>query len=247
MPVKLLRFLASGLWLVGTLVLAALDLLQVAIRDGFQPTSEARARWLQRNARRVMQVFVAELITQGVQPRAGLLVANHISYVDILVLGTISPAVFVAKSEVAGWPVFGWFASGCGTIFVRRSIRGDVARISEEIRQRMERGFLVVLFPEGTSSDGTAVLPFKSSLLEPVKRGAGEVFTAHLSYHNRTESAPTQVPYWGEMTLVPHLVKLLGQPRCRARVNLSAVTQIPDCRKELARQLQAEVTRLQSA
>lgn len=241
---KLLRFLATSIWFVGTLLFAALDLFFVALRHGFHPSSHARSLWLQRNSRRVVKVIVADSDTGKIRPGAGLLVCNHVSYVDILVLGSIAPAVFVAKSEVADWPVFGWFARGCGTIFVRRSVRSDVTRIGDEIRDRLKRGFLVVLFPEGTSSDGRAVLPFKSSLLEPVRELGRDVYAAHVSYARADGVPETDVPYWGDMTLFPHMLKLLSQPRVRARVSMRAVTELPDDRKELARQLQAEVTRL---
>jgi 1-acyl-sn-glycerol-3-phosphate acyltransferase len=242
--VKLLRFLVSSIWLVGTLLLATVDLFVVALRHGFHPSSHARSLWLQRNSRRVVKVIVAECDASSVRLGAGLLVCNHVSYVDILVLGSIAPAVFVAKSEVAKWPVFGWFARGCGTIFVRRELRSDVTRISDEIRNRLQRGFLVVLFPEGTSSDGGEVLPFKSSLLEPVRAVGRDVYAAHVSYVQRDGTPGTNVPYWGEMTMLPHLLRLLSQPRVKARVGLRAVKELPDCRKELARQLQAEVTQL---
>jgi len=245
--VKLLRLLVGSVLVVAALLLAALDILLVALRHGLRPPLEARAVWLQRNSRRMVKIFVAECDAGDIRPRAGLLVCNHLSYVDILVLGSIAPAVFVAKSEVAGWPVFGWFAQVCGTIFIRRTVRGDVTRIGAEIRDRLERGFLVVLFPEGTSSDGREVLPFKSSLLEPVREVGRDVFAAHVSYTRADGSPETDVPYWGEMTLLPHMARLLGQPRAKARVSLRAVTELPDCRKELARQLQHEVTRLKPA
>ena len=241
---KLARLLVGSLWVAAALLVAAVDLFLVALRHGFRPPLEARAVWLQRNSRRMVKVFAAECELPGVRPRAGLLVCNHVSYVDILVLGAMAPAVFVAKSEVAGWPVFGWFAQACGTIFVRRAVRGDVARIGAEIRDRLERGFLVVLFPEGTSSDGRAVLPFKSALLAPVSEVGRELFAAHVSYARTNGSPDTDIPYWGDMTLVTHMVKLLSQPRVKARVSLRAVAAWPQCRKELARQLQDEVARL---
>ena len=242
-----LRLLVGSVWAAGTLLWAALDLFLVTLRHGFRPSLEVKAVWLQRNSRRMVKIFVKQWDAAGVHPRARLLVCNHVSYVDILVLGSITPAVFVAKSEVAGWPVFGWFAQACGTIFVRRTVRGDVTRIGAEIRDRLHRGFLVVLFPEGTSSDGREVLPFKSSLLEPVREVGRDVFAAHVSYSRADGSPGTDVPYWGDMTLLPHMLKLFSQPRVNARVNLRAVPVLPDCRKELARQLQDEVARLKPA
>jgi len=102
----------------------------------------------------------------------------------------------------------------------------------------------VVLFPEGTSSDGREVLPFKSSLLEPVQGVPHAVYAAHVSYHRADGSPASRVPYWGEMTLLPHMISLLGQPRVSARVSLHRVDSLPADRKELARHLQSEVARL---
>jgi 1-acyl-sn-glycerol-3-phosphate acyltransferase len=242
--VNLLRLLIAFSWLLATLLLAALDLIWVAVRHGLHPNSHARAQWLQRNCRRVGKVMVAESLSRGAPSGGGLLVCNHVSYLDILVIGAVAPAVFVAKSEVASWPVFGWFARACGTIFVQRERRRDVARIADEIRDRLERGFLIVLFPEGTSSSGLEVLPFKSSLLEPIRDVGRSLYAAHVSYQCRDGNRETKVPYWGEMTLLPHMLELLSQPRVRARLNLSPVKAVPDDRKELARQLQATVAQL---
>jgi 1-acyl-sn-glycerol-3-phosphate acyltransferase len=244
--VKPLRFVFRLSWLLAMLVIAGLDAFLLSLRHGFRAPLAARTRWLQRHARQVSRVFVARVELEGKQPAAGLLVCNHISYVDILVLAAMAPAVFVAKSEVARWPVFGWFAQFCGTIFVRRGVRADVARVGAEIRDRLHRGFLVVVFPEGTSSNGNEVLPFRSSLLEPVVEVEREVIAGHLGYERPGCEGDPEVGYWGDMTLVPHMTNLLARPRVLARVSFGAPLELPDCRKELARHLHAEVRRLKA-
>src|SRR5258705_9602546 len=113
------------------------------------------ARWLHRICLRVLRVFAVQSTVIGTVPTRGLLVANHLGYLDIVLLGALTPCVFVAKSEVKGWPVFGWFARLAGTIFVDRDNRRDAARTNETIRAALRDGALVVLFPEGTSSDGS--------------------------------------------------------------------------------------------
>jgi len=97
-----------------------------------------------------------------------LIVSNHVSYFDVAALGPQHPMAFVAKSEVAGWPVIGWLAGHAGTIFVNRKSRIASAKDKRVIRARLDRGEAIVLFPEGTSSDGQRVLPFKSALLGAV-------------------------------------------------------------------------------
>ena len=98
-------------------------------------------------------------------PSSGLLVSNHLSYLDIVVLSSIRPCVFVAKRDVARWPLFGWLAHAAGTIFVDRERRFSTEFVNG-IHEAIAAGLPVVLFPEGTSSDGSTVLPFKSALLE---------------------------------------------------------------------------------
>jgi 1-acyl-sn-glycerol-3-phosphate acyltransferase len=131
-----------------------------------------------------------------------------------------------------------------GTIYIRRERRSDVARTSEEIRRVMREGHLVVLFPEGTSSDGRQVLPFKSSLLEPATGTDHELFAGHITYAITDGSVENDVCYWGDMEFLPHAVKLLTRPRVAASVRFSRVQASEASRKELARQLHAEVVRL---
>lgn len=105
------------------------------------------------------------VIGKPVEGRGVLMVANHTSYLDILALGGIARVSFVAKSEVAGWPLFGTFARLQRTVFVKRGRRSQTGAARDQIRDRILEGDALVLFPEGTSSDGNRVLPFKSALL----------------------------------------------------------------------------------
>jgi 1-acyl-sn-glycerol-3-phosphate acyltransferase len=228
-------------------MVAAGDALCVAVKHAFKPPLGVRTQWLQRNARSVLQVFASTVKTVGPLPKAGLLVSNHLSYLDILLLGSLTPAVFVSKYEVRLWPVLGWFSRMGGTIYIQRERRSDVARIAQEIHSVMRAGHLVVLFPEGTSSNGTQVLPFKSSLLEPATGADHELFVSHITYTIREGSVENDVCYWGDMSFFPHAVKLLTRPRVGARVQFSRVQASEAGRKKLARQLHAEVVRLKTA
>ncbi|TAL04891.1 MAG: 1-acyl-sn-glycerol-3-phosphate acyltransferase [Verrucomicrobia bacterium] len=238
------RLVCRAVWLAGALSWSGVDFIFTAWRSGCRASQHTRALWLQRTASRVGRVVIAKVEISGNKPRPGLLVSNHLSYVDILLLGSIVPAVFVSKAEVKNWPVFGWFGRLGGTIFVDRTRRGDVARIAETIAAHLRDGHVVVLFPEGTSSDGSGVLPFRSSLLEPVSGAAHDLFAARIEYFMPEGSVENDVCYWGDMTFFPHLVKLLGKPRIKARVTFSEVESAATDRKELARQLHAEVRRL---
>jgi 1-acyl-sn-glycerol-3-phosphate acyltransferase len=176
-----------------------------------------------------------------------MLASNHLSYLDILMLGAITPVAFVAKREVRNWPVFGWFARLAGTMFVHREKRSDVNRSTAEIKEALRNGALVVLFPEGTSSDGDTVLPFKSALLAPATQQEHPLSASFIRYGLDDGSVADEVCYWRDMTLVPHLLNLLGKRGVSAHVSFMQVHEGCANRKELARQLHAEVVRLREA
>src|SRR3974390_1037290 len=111
----------------------------------------ARAPWLHRTTKRTLRYFRIETHSTGPVPTNGLLISNHLSYLDILVLSSLTPAVFVSKHDVKYWPVFGQFAVLAGTVFVDRARRFQVGRVNDEITVALNQGALVILFPEGTS------------------------------------------------------------------------------------------------
>lgn len=243
------RFGVRMIWFTAEIIFATFGFLfPLCFRRSAGPAMAlARARCLQRHSRRILRALGVEVSAGGRVPASGLLVSNHLSYLDVLVLGTITPAVFVAKSEVRGWPVFGWLARGAGTLFIERAKRGDVARVNDEADRLLAAGVLLVIFPEGTSSDGREVLPFKSSLLEPIVGRRHPLSVAHIRYEVEDGDAGEDVCYWGDMTFGPHLLKLLSKRHVRASVTFTAVEQHADSRKELARQLHSEVSRLKAA
>jgi 1-acyl-sn-glycerol-3-phosphate acyltransferase len=167
-----------------------------------------------------------------------------LSYLDILVISSLTPAVFVAKHEIKSWPVFGWLASMAGTLYVQREKKRDVARVNPEMDAVLGNGVLLVLFPEGTSSDARTVLPFKSSLLEPAAHTQLPVTAGCIGYTLADGDAGNDVCYWGDMTLVPHLVNLLSRKKVEATIRFQQLNAPSSDRKELTRQLQVEVLRL---
>jgi 1-acyl-sn-glycerol-3-phosphate acyltransferase len=205
-----------------------------------------RAVWLQRHSRRVLRVLHVRLRSDGPLPGPGFLVANHLSYLDILVLAAVAPCVFVAKREVRGWPLFGWFARMAGTVFVDRERRTDAGRAVAALRALAGQGVTVVLFPEGTSSDGREVLPFKSALLEPLT-GQPVCAVAHLRYALTDGDPADEVCYWRDMTLFPHLVNLLAKEGVAAEVRCGRVPTAGCERKTLAQVLQGVVADLGGA
>lgn len=203
---------------------------------------------MQYSSRRVLGIFKTSIQTFGSVPKRGLLVSNHLSYVDILVLSSITPATFVSKDEVKNWPVFGWFAKMGGTLFVDRRRRTRVGQTTNEIDSALDQGLLVVLFPEGTSSNGKTILPFKSSLLEPATHQTHSLSAALIQYEIDDGDASEEVCYWRDTPpLLSHMLHLLGKKTIRASVRFSQLREGSTDRKELARQLHSEVMRLKES
>ncbi|KAB2648882.1 MAG: 1-acyl-sn-glycerol-3-phosphate acyltransferase [Verrucomicrobia bacterium] len=240
-----LRFVIRAIWFIGELLGFACDFAWRCLRHGGALSQAERSRWLQRSSRRTLKVFSLVTSSKGAPPTAGLLVSNHLTYLDILVLVSLMPAVFVAKSEVRSWPVFGWFASLAGTLFVVRAKRSDVSRMNGEIERTLNGGDVLVLFPEGTSWNGSEVLPFKSSLLEPIVGSKHLLTVAHIGYSLADGDVANDICYWGDMTFFPHLLKLLTKRRIEAHVCFAPVQNPASDRKELAAQLHAEVVKFQ--
>ncbi len=195
----------------------------------------------------MLGIFKTEIKTSGTIPKSGLLVSNHLSYVDILVIASITPAIFVAKHEVKSWPVFGFFARLAGTVFVDRERRTRVGQTTTEIETALDDGALVVLFPEGTSSNGDTVLPFKSSLLEPATRQAHALFASHIRYIIDDGDVGEEICYWRDGSLCAHIINLLSKKTIKAEVRFTQLRGASTDRKELAKQLHAEILRLKEA
>ena len=234
-------------WLGGELLLAALNYAIRCVGCPHDSQPLARAEWLQSSSRRVLRVFRLETKTTGKIPASGLLVCNHLSYLDILVLAALVPCIFVAKQEVKHWPVFGWFAKLAGTVFVHREQRAQTGRTVCRIDAALRTGALLVLFPEGTSSGGQTVLPFKSSLLEPATRQPHSLTAGFLCYDLADGNVSEEVCYWKDMTLVPHLVNLCSKRSVQASVHFNQLREGSTDRKQLARELHAEVQRMKHA
>ena len=211
-------------------------------------TLKGRARWLSRASRGVLRTIGVTLTVSGTPPTSTVIAANHLSYLDILVLSAFTPTVFVAKKEVRRWPLFGWFARMAGTLFIDRSRRTDVVRVGNLIPTVIAEGVSIVIFLEGTSTNGREVLPFRSSLLGPIARLGIPLTPAALAYSvppgHRVES---EICWWGEMTLMPHLLNLFTLSWVHARVGFGSPVPPVSERKLLAAVTRDQVTILHRA
>lgn len=218
------------------------------IRRAHRCDAAAKARWLQLTCRRALRVLAVSVDSRGMPVERSVIVANHLSYMDVVVLAALTPVVFVSKKEVQSWPLFGWFAVQAGTLFIDRTCRGDVARIGTGLEAVIAAGLTTVLFLEGTTTDGRDVLSFKPSLLGPVVRNNWHVVPVALDYDvSANRSAAREVCWWGDMTLVPHLWNLTTLPWVRARVAWGGpVMALGQDRKEFAEDLRQRVVALRA-
>lgn len=210
------------------------------------PTLQERADWLTHACRGVLASLDVRVSVDGTMPESGLIVSNHLSYLDILCYSSIAPCIFVSKSEVRGWPVFGRLATNGGTIYVDRESKADAHRVAAEIESALRVGIRVVLFPEGTSSGGDSVLPFHAPLLESAVKAGVPITAACVGYEIKGGDARKDVCYWGEMRFATHFLGLLGKGKIHASVRIGASrTDLTD-RKKAARALHEEVSQLRT-
>lgn len=215
------------------------------LRKGEALTSRERAHWLQDAASTALRRIGMEVVADGDPPPHGLVVSNHLSYLDVLAYASLSPCVFVAKQEVRAWPAFGRFATMAGTVYVNRSRGAANDHAVASMEEALAAGVAVVLFPEGTSSDGAQVLRFYSRFFEPAVRAGAMVTAAAIGYAS-SSAAEAALAYHGEDVFGTHLVRTLGQRHLKARVVFAAEGRRYANRREAARSTQVEVERLRS-
>ena len=208
-------------FIFASLTLALLPVQLIAIRAGHDLRRRLPRRW-----HRIMAPLIGlkvEVIGAPVTDRPLMLAANHVSWKDIVVLGAVADVVYVAKSEVRDWPVFGWLARLQRSVFVERERKRTTGDQIGEMARRLKAGEIVVLFPEGTTSDGNRILPFKTSLFGAATAAIPEVPDKRVivqpvaicyvgiqgmpmgRYHRPVAAWP------GDVALGPHLMRVLRE------------------------------------
>ena len=210
-----------------------------------QPEREAE---VQRWAAGFLRVWRIDLQVHGTPPARGplMLVANHISWLDILVLHAAGFCRFVAKSDIQAWPVIGMMATQAGTLYIERASRRDALRVVHHMRDALLRGEVVGVFPEGTTSDGQTLLPFHANLIQAAVAAQAPVQPVALEFVDARSGRISLAPiYIGDQTLVGSVWRTLTTPGIRAVVTYGA-RQPPDGRerREWAAALQTSVADL---
>lgn len=188
-------------------------------------SKQQRDERLQKWARKMLKRLGVELKIVGAPAQAGpmLLVSNHVSWVDIVALYAACPCRFVAKADVEHWPLVAALATGTGALFIRRESRRDAVRIVHQMTQALKNGDILTVFPEGTTSDGSSVLPFHSSLIQaaifadaPVQATALQILNSESGKSSRA------VSYMGDESLVGSIWRTLCARQLCAVVTFGA-------------------------
>lgn len=225
-----LTFGIYALWWTGALFVA-----------GEKPQISWRQFILRNWARGFVRIANLKLEVKGAPPKPPfLLVSNHVSYLDIAALRSVVECVFVAKADIESWFMAGTMVRNMGMIYVNRQNRRDIPRAGAEVVRALERGEAVVIFPEGTTTGGNSVLPFKSSFLEFAARRNLPVYYSTVSYETLPGEAPASesVCWWRpETEFLPHIVEMFKMPAIRGSITFGAVPIVSSDRKELAKNL----------
>jgi 1-acyl-sn-glycerol-3-phosphate acyltransferase len=198
-------------------------------------------------SRSLLALLNVRLEVRGIPPdvasRNVLLVSNHVSWLDIYLLNAVRPLRFVSKAEVRTWPVVGWLAVFTGTLFLERGKRRDTARVNDAVSAALASGDCVAFFPEGTTSDGTHLKPFLSSLLQAAVNARSILRPVALRYVLPEGGADTAAAYYGDMSMMDSLRNILARKEIRAElIFLEAIPSSGRHRRELAKQAEQAIS-----
>jgi 1-acyl-sn-glycerol-3-phosphate acyltransferase len=187
-----------------------------------------------------------KVVNQSVMPLSTyLLVSNHISWLDIHAINAFQPIRFVAKSEVGSWPIFGWMAKQLGTIFIQRGNSRNAAQVVNKMAHILQSDSICI-FPEGTSTEGRSVKPFKTNLFESAVVSEVSVYTVAIQYFDQNTGLRSEVPaFVGDMGLLESMAKILKHHHLRVELTFMPLSEViegfPKDRKWLALHSQEQI------
>ncbi len=198
--------------------------------------------------RQMLRILGVELVVQGTPPAQGplLLVANHISWLDILIMNASRHTRFVSKADVKRWPVLSALIEGAGTLYVERESRRDAMRVVHQVAERLQTQDLISVFPEGTTGDGRTLLPFHANLLQAAITAAAPVLPVALKYVDRDSGERSDGPLFvGDTTLAQSIWNTLRTEGLQAVVRYGTPERAQGRERRVwAQDLRAEVARL---
>jgi 1-acyl-sn-glycerol-3-phosphate acyltransferase len=237
-PVRLYRAVSVALHLFA-------GIFEVALFFPFYGKSR-RTRAIGRWSARLLAVLNVRRSMRGSPPaianRAAVLVANHVSWLDIQLIHSVWQVRFVAKSEVRHWPLIGWLSARTGTLFIERGKNRQAARINQSIHAAFQQGDAVGVFPEGSTTDGRELIRFNASLLQPAVDEGAMVYPVALRYLDEAGRTNVNVSYVGDTTLIESMRMIFAEKTIRAElIFLPAIDAMGKTRRELAAQTQSAI------
>lgn len=204
-------------------------------------------RTLQRWSRELLVILNVQLDARGyAQPGirpVGLLVANHVSWLDVIAMNAAVPNCFVAKSELRDWPLIGWLCQRASTLFIERSDRRDTMRINQQLTELMNAGNCVTIFPEGTTTGGHQPHYFHSSLLQSAIDSQSEIHPIAIRYHDHRGVMSHAADFVGDMSFVRSLWNVLSSPTLHVTLTrLPSISTTNVHRRDLAREAHAAIS-----
>lgn len=194
-------FLRATLRLVRTALHLLWGCATVSVVFPFVGTA-VRRHLKQRWSRQLVGILGVRIVATGGHLPSGLVVANHISFLDIFVINAVAPAAFVSKDEVRDWPVIGWLCTHTETLFLARGSRAGAQKARETIVEELHRGSRIAVFPEGTSTRGDSLLPFHSALFQSALDAESNVIPLALRYTNRSGQRDDAAAYVDDISLI---------------------------------------------
>lgn len=241
LPLKLLRVCRLALHIALGVLTTALILPRL--------DQAMRQRRILQWSRKLLQILGIQVIVHGEIPaanvRACLFVANHVSWIDIWALKQLHPMQFIAKAEIRDWPVIGWLAHQVGTLFIERTRRHDTGRMVKIAEQALRNGECLCFFPEGTTTDGSHLLPFKPGLMQAAINAGGTVIPLAIRYPRADGSINTAVAYHGDITMLQSFLAVLNRRETRVELHFTGKIVATNVeRRELADQARRAIASL---
>ena len=209
-------------------------------------THEERSQHVADWSKRFLQLLGVTVKVNGQPLQKGplMVVINHVSWLDILVMLAAQPVCFVSKSEVRHWPVIGWLATNAGTLYIERTKARDALRVIHQIAESLKAGHLIGIFPEGTTSDGKSLLPFHANLMQAAIASGSPVQPVALRFLEANGSLSMSPTYINDDTLLSSVWRMLRANPVTAQLDfLPAVESQGLDRRELAAQLQQLISK----
>lgn len=218
-PPHILLQLAKGYALAFQLAKA----IGLLLLDIPQAPPKRRDTLIRHWCRQVLNILHVRVITKGNIPgpscMASMFVANHISWVDILILSSVHRMYFVAKAEVRGWPIFGWIAARAGSFFLDRERGRSLKHIMPHLTQSLREGKCVCMFPEGTTTDGTTMKPFHGSLFQAAVDARAPIWPVTIRYRNYDGTINRTPAFLGDQSLLRSIINILAQGELYAELH----------------------------